>query len=151
MMSIDFSDPRVLAAAAVGAIVVILVLLIVRKGRPFAQGHVFRASRLAAGNHLFPTQVQITPAAVVRYTPQWLGHVEQSIHIAHVSSVRIDTNLMFSNVFIETSGGTNPVACHGHRKRDAEMMKRLIEQYQSGYYRQPPGASLSAAPPAADN
>jgi len=40
----------------------------------------------------------------------------------------------FSNVVIETSGGSEPVRCHGHRKRDAVEMKRLINQFQSEYY-----------------
>jgi len=49
--------------------------------------------------------------------------------------VDIDTNLFFSNVIIETSGGSDPVRCHGHRKADAVEMKRLINQFQSEYYR----------------
>lgn len=126
----------VLPLVAIAAAVVLFILIVWRKGRPFASGDVFRASRLSGGNHLFPTQVRITPTAVVHFTPQWFGRVEQSIHIAHVASVRIDTNLLFSDVFIETSGGASPVACHGHRKADAVRMKQLIEQYQSGYYRQ---------------
>jgi hypothetical protein len=116
------------------------------KGRPFASGTVFRANRMSSGNHLFPTQVLITPAAVVHFTPQWIGKREHSIHIAHVSSVTIDTNLLFSDVLIETSGGTTPVACHGHSKRDAIEMKRLIEHYQSLYYRQSPGQSTAQTP-----
>ena len=154
MTTIDFSDPFVVALVGGLAAALLVAVLIWRKGRPFATGHVFRASRLSAGNRLFPTQVQITPHAVVRYTPQWFGRVEQSIHIAHVSSVRIDTNLMFSDVYIETSGGASPVACHGHRKRDAIAMKELIERFQSAYYRQPPAAGtgpLSAPRSAADN
>ncbi len=110
-----------------------------RKGRPFTAGDVFRASRLSAGNHLFPTQVAITPTSVVHYTPQWIGKLEQSIHIAHVASVSIDTHLLFSDVFIETSGGTDPITCHGHHKRDAVRIKGLIEKYQSDYF-QTPGA-----------
>ena len=152
MPPIDFTDPVVLATAAI--IVLVAVALLIRfKGRPFASGHVFRASRLSAGNRIFPTQVQITPASVVHYTPQWIGRREQSIHIAHVSSVRIDTNLLFSDVYIETSGGANPVACYGHRKRDAVAMKALIEQFQSAYYRQPPAGTGPLSPPrnAADN
>jgi hypothetical protein len=35
-----------------------------------AEGDVFRASRLSAGNHLFPTQVLITPTSVVQHTPR---------------------------------------------------------------------------------
>ena len=72
-------------------------------------------------------------AAVVHYTPELFGGREHSMHIAHVASVLIDRNLFFSDVLIESSGGTSPVRCHGHRKADAVEMKRLIEQYQSEY------------------
>ena len=125
------------AAGVLAAIAVAVVLLLWWKGQPFAEGDVFRASRLSRGNRLFPTQVLITPTAVVHYTPELVGRKEHSIHIAHVSSVSIDTNLLFSNVLIETSGGTTPVQCHGHRKSDAVRMKQLIEQHQTQYYRSP--------------
>jgi hypothetical protein len=112
----------------------VVIAAIVVRGRRLPGEHVFRASRWSRGNHLFPTQVMITPGGVVHYTPQWLGKREQSIHMAHVASVEVDTNLFFSNVVIETSGGSEPVRCHGHRKRDAVEMKRLINQFQSDYY-----------------
>jgi hypothetical protein len=112
----------------------ILILWVWQKGRPFAPGDVFRASRLSAGNHLFPTQVLITPVSVVQYTPRWIGREEESIHMAHLSSVKVDTGMLFSNVVIETSGGSDPISCHGHRKRDARTMKQLIERYQTEYY-----------------
>ena len=60
---------------------------------------------------------------------------EQSMHLAHIASVAIDRNLFFADVMIESSGGASPVRCHGHRKADAIEMKRLIEQFQSEYYR----------------
>jgi hypothetical protein len=118
-----------------GAIFAVIVAIVWQKGRPFAPGDVFRASRLSSGNHLFPTQVLITPSSVDQYKPRWIGRQEETIHMAHVASVKIDTTLLFSNVLIETSGGSDPIRCHGHRKRDAEEMKRLIEQYQNEYYR----------------
>jgi hypothetical protein len=105
------------------------------KGRPFASGDVFRASRLSAGNHLFPTQVLITPSSVVQYTPQWIGRQEESIHTAHIASVKINTGVFLSDVLIETSGGASPIRCHGHKKRDAVQMKALIERHQNEYYR----------------
>jgi len=123
------------AAVAAAAFLVVFGLIVWFKGRPFAEGSVFRASRLSAGNHLFPTQVLITPTSVVQYTPRWIGRQEESIHMAHVASVKIDTKLLLSDVLIETSGGASPVKCHGHRKRDAVAMKSLIETYQSEYYR----------------
>jgi hypothetical protein len=112
------------------------------KGRPIPGELVFRASRLTRGNLWFPTQVSVTPSSVVQYTPEFFGAREQSIHLAHVASVLIDRNLFFADIMIESSGGIDPVRCHGHRKRDAVEMKRLIEEFQSEYYR------TRGAPPA---
>ena len=123
----------VLAAAV--AIIVFVVWWTWRKGRPFMAGDVFRASRVSRGNRLFPTQVAITPTSVVQYKPRWIGKQEQTIHMAHVASVNIDTGAVLSNVLIETSGGSDPILCHGHRKRDAIRMKQLIERYQTEHYR----------------
>jgi hypothetical protein len=122
-------------AATIGAFFIVFLLIVWSKGRSFAPGHVFHASRLSQGNHLFPTQVQITPTSVVQHKPRWIGRVEETIHLAHVASVKIDTGLLLSNVVIETSGGSDSIRCHGHRKADAVQMKALIEQYQSDYYR----------------
>ncbi len=121
----------IVAAVLVGAAIVFFW----RKGRPMPGDHVFRASRMSRGNFLLPTQVAVTPASVVHYKPEVFGGREHSMHIAHVASVMIDRNLVFSNVVIESSGGTGAVRCHGHKKADAIEMKRLIEQYQSEYYR----------------
>ena len=130
------TDPRLLwAAAALGAIALIVLFVVWKKGRPFSRGDVFRASRFSAVNRLFPTQVAISPTSVVHYTPEWFGRLEHSMHMAHVASVRIDTNLMFSDVYIETTGGASAIKCHGHRKADAIRMKALIERYQTEYYR----------------
>ena len=123
--------PAIVAAAAVLGVGV----WIWRKGRPFAAGDVFRASRFSQGSRLFPTQVLISPTSVIHYTPRWVGRQEESIHIAHVASVKIDTGLILSNVLIETTGGASPIRCHGHHKGDAVRMKALIERHQNDYYR----------------
>lgn len=120
------------------AIILIAGWFLWRKSRRFAQGEVFRASRFSAGNRIFPCQVLISPQAVVHYTPQWIGKYEHSIHMAHIASVRIDTNLLFSDVMIETTGGQSPIHCRGHHKGDAVRMKALIEEFQSAYYRSRP-------------
>lgn len=125
------------AAGVLAAIIVALGLLFWWKGRPFAEGDLFRASRWSRGNRWFPTQVLITPTSVVHYTPELFGRKEHSIHIVHVASVSIDTNLLFSDVLIETTGGASSVVCHGHRKADAIRMKHLVEQYQTAIYRAP--------------
>jgi hypothetical protein len=122
-----------------------VVVLLIRKGRALPGEHVFRASRWSRGNRLLPAQVVLTPSSITLYKPQWIGKLEESIHMAHIASVKIDTNLVFSNVFIETSGGHDPIKCHGHTKGDAIEMKRLIEKYQTDYYRA--SGTTPAAPP----
>ena len=139
--------------AAVLVVVVALLWWIWLKGRQFAAGDVFRASRLSTGNHLFPTQVLITPTSVVQYTPRWIGKREETIHMAHIASVKIDTGMLLANVLIETSGGADPIACHGHRKGDAVRMKQLIERYQTDYYRgsdRAPAGHSSPGPPSVE-
>ena len=133
-------------AGVVLGLVAIVVAYFWYQGRPFAKGEIFRASRLSRGNRLFPTQVLITPTSVVHFTPELVGRREQSIHLAHVSSVSINTNFMFSDVIIETSGGATPVRCHGHKKKDAARMKALIERHQTAYYRTR-GTAESDLPP----
>ena len=66
----------------------------------------------------------ITPTSVVQYTPRWIGRQEETIHMAHIASVKIETGLLLSDVLIETSGGTDPIRCHGHRKGDAGADER---------------------------
>ena len=122
--------------AAAGVLVAAVGWWIWSKGRPFAPGDVFRASRFSRGNHLFPTQILITPTSVVQFTPRWIGRQEETIHMQHIASVKIDTGAVLSNIVIETSGGTDPIVCHGHAKADAVSMKNLIERYQTEYYRQ---------------
>ena len=133
-MESTWSQWAVYAGLVVVAFLAVFLWVIWLKGKPFAPGDVFRASRLSAGNRLMPTQVLITPSNVVQFTPQWFGKYEHSIHIAHIASVGIDTHIIFSDVYIETSGGAAPIHCRGHYKSHAVRMKQLIEQYQSAYY-----------------
>ena len=130
-------DPVTIALAIVAAILVAGVWLLLRKSRPMPGDHVFVASRLSRGNRLLPTQVKVTPTSVVHYTPQWFGLLEQTINIAHVASVKVDTDLLFADVCIETTGGHNAIHCRGHHKSDAMEIKSLIERFQTDYYKAP--------------
>jgi hypothetical protein len=120
----------IVAAAAL----LIVGLWVWMKTRRRPGDHVFRASRLSRGNRIFPAQVVITPTSVTLHHAQWIGRREESIHMAHVASVKIDTNIIFSNVLIETTGGHHPIVCYGHTKGDAVRMKQLMEKFQTEHY-----------------
>ena len=90
----------------------------------------FRASRWTRGNHLFPTIIEVTDRAVIRHKRAWFSKDEISISISKVASVHIKTGLMWSDILIESSGGSDPLASHGHSKRDAQRIRALVEEAQ---------------------
>jgi hypothetical protein len=91
----------------------------------------FQASRWTKGNFLFPTIIEVDEKAVVRRKRHWFTMDEITINLSKVASVHIKTGLIWSEVLIESSGGTDPLASHGHTKGDARRIKDLIENYQA--------------------
>ena len=92
---------------------------------------IFRASRWTRGNRLFPTYIEVTDKAVSRRKRSWFRMDEMTINITKVASVHIKTGLVWSDVLIESSGGSDPLASHGHSKADARRIKELVENYQA--------------------
>jgi hypothetical protein len=90
----------------------------------------FSASRLTEGNRVFPTRIEVGPDRVTRIKPRLMGSTEESIAIPNVASVQIETGVVFSDIRIDSTGGTNPIVSHGHTKGDARRIRELIEQYQ---------------------
>jgi len=96
-----------------------------------AQSETFTASRWTSGNLFFPTRLVVSPLRVSRIKPRLFGSNEESISISQVASVHISTGMIWSNIVIESSAGTDPLTSHGHRKADAQRIRDLIEQYQA--------------------
>ena len=94
---------------------------------------IFRASRWTRGNFLFPTCIEVSDKSVVRRKRSWFSQDEMSISITKVASVHIKTGLLWSDILIESSGGTDPIASHGHTKPDAVRIKELIEDGQAAF------------------
>jgi hypothetical protein len=94
--------------------------------------HVFTASRLTRGNLWFPVRIEVSQERVARVKPRLVGANEESIPISKVASVNISTGLIWSDIRIDSSGGSNPILSHGHRKNDARRIRDLIEGFQKG-------------------
>jgi len=94
------------------------------------ESEIFQASRWTRGNHLFPTVIEVTDRAVVRHKRSWFSKDEISISITKVASVHIKTGILWSDILIESSGGTDPFSSHGHRKADAQRIRALVEEAQ---------------------
>jgi hypothetical protein len=93
----------------------------------------FAASRWTQGNFLFPTKLVVSPQRVSRIKSRLFGSNEETIAMSKVASVHISTGVVWSEIRIESTGGTDPITSHGHRKADAQRVRDLIESYQAQY------------------
>ena len=91
----------------------------------------FSASRWTQGNFLFPTRLVISPQRVARVKGRMFGSNEESIAMSKIASVHISTGMVWSEIVIESTGGSDPITSHGHRKKDAQRIRDLIETYQA--------------------
>jgi hypothetical protein len=90
----------------------------------------FKASRWTRGNHLFRTIIEITDNAIIRHKRNLFHRDEISISLSKVASVHIKTGFFFSDIIIESTGGTDPLLSHGHTKGDARRIKDLVMNAQ---------------------
>lgn len=74
--------------------------------------------------------IEVSDKAVVRHKRSWLSKDEISISLSKVASVHVKTGLFWSDIRIESSGGTDPLTSHGHTKTDAQRIRALIETAQ---------------------
>lgn len=91
----------------------------------------FTASRWTKGNLIFPTVIEVSDKAITRRKRRFFGCDEISINITKVASVHINTGLIWSEILIESSGGSDPLTSRGHTKADARRIRDLVQEYQS--------------------
>ena len=99
--------------------------------RDSSSAQTFTASRWTQGNFFFPTRLIISPQRVTRVKSRLFGSNEESIGMSKIASVHISTGVFWSEIVIESTGGTDPITSHGHRKADAQRIRELIEAYQA--------------------
>jgi hypothetical protein len=98
---------------------------------PIGPSETFTASRWTKGNFIFPTKIVVNKLRVSRIKSRLFGSTEESISISQVASVRITTGMLWSDIVIDSSGGSDPITSHGHRKADALRIRDLVETYQA--------------------
>lgn len=91
----------------------------------------FTASRWTSGNLIFPTVIEVSDKAITRRKRRVFGCDEISINLSKVASVHIKTGLIWAEILIESSGGSDPLTSHGHSKGDAARIRDLVQEHQS--------------------
>jgi Bacterial PH domain len=89
------------------------------------------ASRWTRGNFLFPTRLRITDQSVVRRKRSWFSVHEETVNARNIANVNIRTGLIWSDIRIETSGGSDPLDSHGHSKSDAREFQKRVQELQA--------------------
>src|SRR6266536_2134895 len=112
----------------------------------FMPTEIFKASRWTRGNHLFPTYIEVSDKAVSRRKRSWFRLDQISISLSKVASVHIKTGIIWSDILIESSGGSDPMASHGHTKADARRIKELVENAQAALPRGAEGQVAGGLP-----
>ena len=108
---------------------------------------VFQASRWTKGNLFFPTYIEVGDKAISRRKRSWFRLDQISISLSKVASVHIKTGLIWSDILIESSGGSDPLASHGHKKIDARRIKELVENAQAALPRDEGPVARNLPPP----
>lgn len=86
----------------------------------------FVASRLTAGNKIFPSKIVIDQLGITLIIPGLFSGNEKTIPYNKIASVDIDCPLVgYSTIIIETTGEGN-IQAHGFLKNEVKRMRELI-------------------------
>jgi len=87
---------------------------------------IFIASRLTAGNKIFPSKIIIDKDGVTLKIPGLFSGNEKTIPYTRISSVDINCPFIgYSTISIETTGEGN-IKAHGYTKSEVTRMKDLL-------------------------
>ena len=91
----------------------------------------YASSRLTAGNFLFPDRVIVAEDGIHFIKNRFFGSDEEIITYSKIASVKVNSGVLFANLTIEPSGGSQPIFINGLPKNDAQEIKEAIRRYQS--------------------
>lgn len=91
----------------------------------------YASSRLTSGNFLFPDQVIVADDGIHFIKRRFFGSDEEIITYGKIASVKVNSGILFANLTIETSGGSQPIFINGLPKNDAQEIKEAIRSYQA--------------------
>jgi Bacterial PH domain len=93
----------------------------------------FISSRWTAGNLCFPDMLTLDNDAIIYKKSAIVGSKEEHINYKSVASVKLKNGMIFADLIIETSGGTQSIIIQGLTKRDANKASELIRKVQEAH------------------
>ena len=90
----------------------------------------YASSRLTAGNILFPDEVTVAEDGIHFLKRRIFGSDEEIISDGKIASVKVNSGILFADITIETTGGSQPIFINGLMKGSAQEIKEAIRYYQ---------------------
>ena len=90
----------------------------------------FQSSRWTSRNLFFPDALILASDGIIFRKGSLFGSSEEHINYDAVASFRINNGILFSNVSIETSGGSQPIVVNGLWKSKAKEIQDTIRAFQ---------------------
>lgn len=90
----------------------------------------YKSSRWTSGNLLFQDALVLASDGIIYRKGHLFGSREEHISYNTVASFRINNGILFSNVFIETTGGSQPIIVNGLWKSEAKEIQDTIRAFQ---------------------
>jgi hypothetical protein len=91
---------------------------------------IYHASRLTRGNRVFPASITVDGNQIRYHKSRMVRSTEETINCQHVSSVRATHGMIWSNLTIETSGGSQPIQINGLSRSEAEAIEAAVKEAQ---------------------
>jgi Bacterial PH domain len=93
----------------------------------------FIASRWTSGNLYFPDTLTLDNDAIIFKKSAIVGSKEEHINYKSVASVKLKSGMIFADLIIETSGGSQSIIIRGLSKQDAHKASELIRKVQEAH------------------
>jgi hypothetical protein len=90
----------------------------------------YQSSRWTAGNLFFKDALVLASDGIIFRKGNLFGSTEEHINYSAVASFRIHNGILFSNVWIETAGGSQPIVVNGLWKAEAKEIQDTIRSFQ---------------------
>ena len=90
----------------------------------------YLSSRWTSGNLFFQDALVLASDGIIFRKGNLFGSREEHISYSAIASFRINNGILFSNVLIETTGGSQPIIVNGLWKSEAKEIQDTIRAFQ---------------------
>jgi Short C-terminal domain len=88
------------------------------------------SSRWSSGNLFFRDSVTLSGDGISFRKGRMFGSQEERINYRAIASMRVTNGIFLANIFIETSGGSQPIFINGLWKSDARQIQEAVRVFQ---------------------